>query len=105
MWPRAEIQQSPEVARWTAAENRLYPLATVDADLYEAAVELVCQALDVLRSQCGTLDELGTVDPAVVLAQCPAASNLAALGFDPGVAFDAACAHRSRDLTGDRARD
>jgi hypothetical protein len=28
---------------------------------------------------------------------------VAALGLDPGVVFDAACAYRSRDLTADQA--
>jgi hypothetical protein len=95
---QAELEQSPDADRWSAAESRLYPLVMVDPDLYEAAVTVVCQALDVLRSQCGTVAELSSADPAVVLDQCPAASTLAALGLDPGVAFAAACAHRWRDL-------
>ena len=100
---RAEVEQHPDATdRWTAAENRLYPLVMVDPDLYEAAVELVCQALNVLRSECGTVAELRIVDPDVVLHRCPGASTLAGLGLDPRVAFDAACARRLRDLTAER---
>jgi hypothetical protein len=100
---RADAEDPPYAARWNAAEDRLYPLVMVDPDLYEAAVTLVCQALDVLRSQCGTVAELTNADPAEVLRQCPAASTVAALGLDPGVVFDAACAYRSRDLAAGRA--
>jgi hypothetical protein len=101
--PRAHAEDPPDAARWNAAEDRLYPLVMVDPDLYEAAVTLVCQALDVLRSQCGNVAELTSADPAEALRQCPAASTVAALGLDLGVVFDAACAYRSRDLTADRA--
>ena len=101
--PRAEAAQPLAAARWTAAEDRLYPLIVVDPDLYEAAVTLVCEILDVLRSECGTVAELCDAEAAVVLPQCPAASAIAAFGFDPVVAFDAACAYRWRDLTADRA--
>lgn len=101
--PRAHAGHPSDAGRWSAAEDRLYPLVMVDPDLYEAAVTLVCQALDVLRSQCGTVAELTSADPAVVLRRCPAASAVAALGLDPGVVFDAACAYRSRDLAAGRA--
>jgi hypothetical protein len=89
-------------ARWTTAEDRLYPLIVVDPDLYEAAVSLVCEALDVLRARCGTVAELCAAEASVVLSQCPATSTIGALGFDPLIAFDAACAYRWRDLTADR---
>jgi hypothetical protein len=92
-------------ARWTSAENRLYPLIVVDPDLYEAAVTLVCEALDVLRSRYGTVGELYAVEASDVLPECPATSAAAALGLDPVIAFDSACAYRWRDLTADRAEE
>jgi hypothetical protein len=98
----ARVVQPPEAARWSAAEDRLYPLITVDSDLYEAAVTLVCEILDVLRSRCGTVAELCSIDPADVLRQCPAASALPALELDLGVVLDAARAHRWRDLVTDQ---
>jgi hypothetical protein len=88
------------VARWRAAEGRLYPLIMVDLDLYEAAVSLVREAAQVLRRECGTVAELTYVDAAGVLAQCPSAAGMASAGFDPRTAFDAACAGRFRELAG-----
>ncbi|MGH8861835.1 MAG: hypothetical protein ACRDVG_11500 [Jatrophihabitantaceae bacterium] len=88
----------PAADRWRAAEGRLYPLITVDPALYEAAITLVCEAADVLRSKCGTPTELVHVDAIDVLSQCPSAPLMSALGFDPGTAFDAACAYRWREL-------
>ena len=99
----AQGEQPAEAAGWRAAEDRLYPLVMVDPDLYEAAVALVCEALDVLRSQCGTVAEISSIDPAEVLRQCPAASALLPLGLDLGVVLDAARAHRWRDLVADHA--
>jgi hypothetical protein len=90
--------EPPTAARWQAAEGRLYPLVMVDAALYAAAVTLVREVTDVLRSHCGTVTELAGVDPAAVLARCPSASALSALGFDSGTAYDAGCACRWREL-------
>jgi hypothetical protein len=84
------------------AENRLYPLVVVDPDLYEAAVTLVREVLDVLRSQCATVAELTSLDPADVLRQCPTASALPPLDLDLVVVLDSARAHRWRDLVADQ---
>lgn len=92
----------PAAARWKAAETRLYPLIVVDSDLYEAAVTLVREVAEVLRRRCGTVTELVDVEAAVILARCPSASVMSALGFDPGTAFDAACAYRWRELTAEQ---
>jgi hypothetical protein len=94
--------EPPAAARWKAAESRLYPLVVVDSRLYEAAVTLVREVADVLRRRCGTVTELVDVDAAVIMAGCPSASALSALGFDPGTAFDAACAYRWRELTAEQ---
>jgi hypothetical protein len=99
--PRAGAEP-PSAARWQAAEGRLYPLVMVDAALYEAAVTLVCEVTDVLRSQCGTVTELAGGDAATVLARCPSVSVMSALGFDSGTAYDAACACRWRELTAEQ---
>lgn len=92
----------PAAARWRAAEGRLYPLIMADPALYEAAVTLVCEAADVLRWQCGTFIDLIHADAALVLAKCPSARMMSALGFDPTTAFDAACAYRWRELSADQ---
>ena len=94
--------EPPAAARWKAAEARLYPLIVVDSDVYETAVTLVREVADGLRRQCGTVAELVDVDAAAILARCPSASVMSALGFDPGTAFDAACAYRWRELTAEQ---
>lgn len=96
--PRA-VAEPPGAARWKAAEDRLYPLIMVDPALYEAALTLVREIADVLRSQCDTVSELVDADAAVILARCPSVSEMSALGLDPGGAFDAARACRWRELT------
>lgn len=87
------------VTKWRAAEGRLYPLIMVDPELYEGAVGLVCEAADELRRRCRTVGELLAVDASAVLATCPAAAAMTALGFDSSTAFAAACAKRWRELT------
>lgn len=87
------------VRRWQAAESRVYPLITVDSALYEAAVALVCEVADVLRERCHDVASLSSADAGEVLARCPSASTVTGLGLDTGTAFDAACAHRWRELT------
>ena len=99
---RRNVAELPDAARWRAAEGRLYPLIMVDPALYEVAVTLVCEAADVLRRRCGTVSELLGVDASTALASCPSAPVMSALGFDPGTAFDAACAYRWRELTADQ---
>jgi hypothetical protein len=102
--PRTDTkgEQPPEAARWSAAEDRLYPLVMADPDLYQAAVTLVREVLDVLRSQCATVAELSSIDPAEVLRQCPTASALPPLDLDLGVVLDSARAYRWRDLVADQ---
>jgi len=87
------------VARWRAAEARLYPLIMVDPELYEAAVTLVGEAAGVLRARCNTIRGLTETDAVDVLAACPSTTAVRALGFDPGTAFDAARAGRWREIT------
>lgn len=86
------------IRRWHAAEARLYPLITVDAELYEVVLRSVAEALAVLRERCATVAQLDEVDPAGVLVRCPAAAGLPAEGLDPDLVVAAACAARAREL-------
>ena len=86
-------------APWRAAEMRLYPLVTADPEVYEAAVTLVRETLDVLRSRCGSVAELTLVSASEVVDHCPSADTAAALGVDLDTALDAARAVRWRELT------
>ena len=85
-------------AQWRAAEARLYPLVTADPALYEAAVTLVSEAAEILRTQCCSVAELVRLQPSEVLDRCRSAHTAAAMGVDPGTALDAARAGRWREL-------
>lgn len=99
--PAPALTQSLAPAPWRAAETRLYPLITADPELYETAVTLVREALEVLRTRCGSVSELALVPPSEVVDHCPSAHTAAASGIDPGTALDAARAARWRELTVD----
>jgi hypothetical protein len=88
------------IARWRAAEGRLYPLIMVDPDLYESAVTLVAEATQLLRAECDTLEDLLDVDVAGILARCGTAADAAAAGVSSATAVDAACARRMFELVG-----
>jgi len=88
------------VARWRAAEGRLYPLIMTDVDLYETAVTLVAEAAQLLRAECDTIEDLLDVDAADVLARCRTTATLGAAGINPTTAVDAACARRLLELRG-----
>ncbi len=85
-------------AAWRAAENQLYPLAVADSDLYEGAVRLVGEVCDILRAECSTTAGLIEATSRDVLARCPSTGRVRDLGFDPSVAYRAACAQRLREL-------
>lgn len=71
----------------------------VDVDTYEVVVTLVGEASAALREQCRSVTDLVEVDIADIAARCTATSAVTELGFDPGVAIDAARAQRWRELT------
>jgi hypothetical protein len=97
--PPAHCPERLAWARWQTAEAGLYPLILTDPDLYEAAVTLMSEARDVLRSECDTVSGLAEIEPAGVLARCPSASATTARGVDPETVVDAARALRGRELT------
>jgi hypothetical protein len=82
--------------KWRMAEERLYPLALVDAAAYEKAVCLVRVVLDELRVRCSTLEDLlaSESDPEL-LAKGDAAGPISLSGAD---VVAAACALRSVEL-------
>jgi hypothetical protein len=86
-------------ARWEAAEARLYPLVLSDPELYEAAVTLMAEARDVLRSECDTVSALAEIEAAAVLARCPSAPATTARGVDPHTVVDAPRPDRRRERT------
>jgi hypothetical protein len=98
--PPPRDPEAPTLARWQAAEARLYPLIMSDPDLYEAAVTLISEVRDVLRAECATVSGLAEIEAAAVLARCPSAPATTARGVDPETVVDAARAYRRRELTG-----
>ncbi|MDQ3987934.1 MAG: hypothetical protein M3228_14970 [Actinomycetota bacterium] len=92
-------------ARWRAAEDRLFPVALVDAHAYRRALHVVSLLLDELRVSITSLDQLLDLDadPAPVLAALsdepanriqPAGST----GSDDRLTLEAAFAVRGREL-------
>jgi hypothetical protein len=94
------------LARWRAADDRLYPLAMVDADSYQHAVALVGRMLDELRRSCDTLNDLVEVDsdPSALLASVDP-GGLHAVLANSQMLVEAACSLRSSELrVADQAR-
>lgn len=92
-------------ARWRAAEDRLFPVALVDADAYRRALHVVSLLLDELRVSTTSLDQLLDLDadPAPLLAALPdeAANRIQPAGSAGGehrLTVEAAFAVRDREL-------
>jgi hypothetical protein len=100
-FPPGDGVETLAVRRWRAAEGHLYPLVTADPALYEEAVTLVREAVNILRSRCADVTDLIDVDPREVLDRCLSAAVWTERGLDPATAFDAARAFRWRELTPD----
>jgi hypothetical protein len=90
--------------RWFQAEERLYPVAMVMPERYEAVVRLVGRVAEQLRASCPDLPSLVAADGEAV----EIAKRLAS--FDPATAADldmhliagAACSIRYRELAANR---
>jgi hypothetical protein len=93
------------VARMTAAEARLYPLAMVDPDLYERAIAAVGLVATRLRESCRTVEEvLGQREALLgVLPRVAADSGLSLSGLASDNVVDAASALVCRQLQASRA--
>lgn len=93
------------VARFTAAEARLYPLALVDPASYERAVSLTGMLLEDLRSACpdiaSVLQRRGAL--LLLLDRTTDAGLPSLTGLDPGTLVDAASAVRCRELRAEQA--
>jgi hypothetical protein len=110
-WAIPQAFRDPDVPaqtlfRWFQSEERLYPVAMVVPERYQAAVRLVGRLTDQLRTSCPDLPSLVKADAdGEVLAM---AERVA--GFDPETAIDldlklvagAACSIRYRELAANR---
>jgi hypothetical protein len=90
--------------RLRAAEDRLYPLAMIDADRYQRAVHLVGRLAGRLAETCTSLDELAAAEPQVrAWLDDPAINGgVPRAGLDPDLVIEAALAQRFRTLLSDQ---
>jgi hypothetical protein len=93
--------------RLRAAEDRLYPLAMIDADRYQRAVVLVGLLARRLAPACGTLDELAAAESRVRgwLQDTAWTERVSLDGLDTDLVVDAAMSHRFRELLTDQAAE
>jgi hypothetical protein len=103
---QAHARIPPEaMARFTAAEARLYPLAMVDADLYQRATALVGMLARDLRENCPDIEAvLGRRDLLLTLLPDQAAlAGVSLAGLQADTVVDCASALRCREVQAQRA--
>jgi len=87
------------------AEDRLFPLAMIDADRYRRSVRLVGLLARQLTETCASLDDLAAAGPdtrfRLTVIACTEGISLD--GLDPNLVADAAMSHRFRDLLAEQA--
>ena len=90
--------------RLRTAEDRLYPLAMVDTDRYQRALQLVGRLAGRLAETCADLDELAAVEPRVHgwLDDPEITGGVPLTGLDPDLVVEAALAQRFRTLLSDQ---
>ncbi|MGH8822878.1 MAG: hypothetical protein ACRDVN_00160 [Jiangellaceae bacterium] len=88
------------VARFTAAEARLYPLVIVDPEAYERAVTLTGLLLTDMRSTCPDVDAVLRRREALLrlLTEPTDEARPSIVGLNPETLVDAASALRCREL-------
>jgi hypothetical protein len=102
---RTSAVPAEALARFAAAEGRLYPTAAFDPETYERALELCSLLLSDLRSGCPDIEAVLQRREAL-LADLPvraAAAGLTPLGFEPETLVDAASAVRCREISASTA--
>lgn len=90
--------------RWFQAEERLYPVAMVMPERYEAAVRLVGRLTEQLRASCPDLPSLVAADAEVrdMAERLISYDPLAAQDLDLSLVAGAACSIRYRELAANR---
>jgi hypothetical protein len=91
--------------RLRAAEDRLFPLAMVDADRYQRAVRLVGLLARRLTETCTSLDELATSEERATswLVAAAGVEGIPLDGLDTGLVVEAAMSQRLRVLLMEQA--
>ena len=90
--------------RWFQAEERLYPVAMVMPERYEAAVRLVGRLAEQLRASCPDLPSLVAADADVreMAERLVSYDPLAVQDLDLSLVAGAACSIRYRELAANR---
>ncbi len=93
--------------RLRTAEDRLYPIAMVDAERYQRAVRLVGLLAQELTQTYATLDELALAQPSGHrrLVAVAGAAGIALDGLDRDLVVQAAMSQRFRALLSDRSTE
>ena len=93
------------LARFTAAEARLYPLAMVDAAMYERATNLVALTASDLRRTCPDIDAVLARRAGLItgLPRVASDAGLSLVGIPVDTVVDAASALRSREVLAEHA--
>lgn len=91
--------------RLRAAEDRLFPLAMIDADRYQRALRLVGALHRRLSQTCASIDELAaaTEQARVWLPVVAADEDVSLDGLDGDLVADAAMSQRLRELLAEQA--
>ncbi|MDQ4098234.1 MAG: hypothetical protein M3144_10250 [Actinomycetota bacterium] len=92
------------LAKWFHAEERLYPVAMVMPERYEAAVRLVGRLAEQLRASCPDLPSLVATDPEVreMAERLVSYDPLLAEDLDLDLVAGSACSIRYRELAANR---
>ncbi len=90
--------------RLRTAEDRLYPLAMIDTDRYQRAVQLVGRLANRLAETCGSLDELADAETRARgwLDDPEITGGIPLTGLDPDLVARAALSQRFRTLLRDQ---
>jgi hypothetical protein len=104
---RIPAEHADLARRLRTAEDRLYPIAMVDADRYERAVRLVGLLAQELTQSCATLDELALAQPRARerLVAVAGAEAIPLAGLDTELVVEAAMSQRFRALLSEQAAE
>jgi hypothetical protein len=102
---RIPAEHAELARRLRDAEDRLYPIAMVDADRYERALRLVGMLARELAQTYATLDELAMAGPQTHtrLSTIARTEGISLSGLDTQLVVDAALSQRFRQLLSEQA--
>jgi hypothetical protein len=100
---RVPDEYSALARRLRAAEDKLYPIAMVDAERYQRAVTLVGLLARRLATECASLDELAAAESRV--RGWLIDTDVSVAGIDADLVVESAMSHRFRELLTDQSAE